>query len=226
MYATKAPTIKANCPKNAALYVVALLQLRRSHQTPLLDVHLAPHCRLLGRHALSCNISACGGLLAGSGAERAERPEPTGGPLSDVRRSARSVRSRVSRAFIVAMTVTRARLPGGRRAGRADLLRDGSAVGGLRTWGVLDRAGGEADPFVGLAAVGVPDVLAARAGELVAVLAFVVVVFLRERPLRESVHVGFEAIAEDAGLADEPAIPSDVGPELVSDVAPRAPINN
>ena len=57
-------------------------------------------------------------------------------------------------------------------------------------------------------------------GVPVAVLAFVVVWFLPELPLRDSVHVGFEAIAEDAGLAVEPAMPSDFVPELVSDIAP------
>ena len=57
-------------------------------------------------------------------------------------------------------------------------------------------------------------------GVPVAVLAFVVVWFLPELPLRNSVHVGYEAIAEDAGLAVEPAMPSDFVPDLVSDIAP------
>lgn len=57
-------------------------------------------------------------------------------------------------------------------------------------------------------------------GVPVAVLAFVVVWFLRELPLRESVHVGFEAIAEDAGLGVDPVMPSEFAPELVGDGAP------
>ena len=60
-------------------------------------------------------------------------------------------------------------------------------------------------------------------GVPVAVLAFVVVLFLRERPLRESVHVGFEAIAEDAGLAAEPVIPSDFGARTGQRRCPSGP---
>ena len=76
------------------------------------------------------------------------------------------------------------------------------------------------------------DVVDAFAGALhvvflwgvpVAVLAFVVVLFLRERPLRESVHVGFEAMAEDPGLGVEPVVPSDRAPGLLGDVSPPAP---
>ena len=45
---------------------------------------------------------------------RAARPVPAGGPLSDVSSSARSVRSRISRAFIADTTVDVRRLPGRR----------------------------------------------------------------------------------------------------------------
>lgn len=54
-------------------------------------------------------------------------------------------------------------------------------------------------------------------GTPLAAVAFVVVLFLKEIPLRDSVHVGLDAIAEDAALAVEPMFPADFVPELVVD---------
>jgi predicted MFS family arabinose efflux permease len=48
-----------------------------------------------------------------------------------------------------------------------------------------------------------------------AAVGFVVVLFLREQPLRETAHVGLEAIGEDLGVAFETAISPDAAPELL-----------
>jgi len=48
-----------------------------------------------------------------------------------------------------------------------------------------------------------------------AALAFVVVLFLREQPLRDTAHVGLEAVGEDLGVAFETAIDPGVAPELL-----------
>ena len=58
-------------------------------------------------------------------------------------------------------------------------------------------------------------------GVPLAAIAFGVVIFLKELPLRESAHVGFDAIAEAAGLAVEPAFPAEFVPEYHAD--PPAP---
>lgn len=57
-------------------------------------------------------------------------------------------------------------------------------------------------------------------GVPVAAAGFVVVLFLRELPLREHAHVGIEAIGEDLGLAFETAIDPDTAPQLVVDDPP------
>ncbi len=49
----------------------------------------------------------------------------------------------------------------------------------------------------------------------VAAAGFVLVLFLRELPLRESAHVGLEAVGEDLGVAFETAFDPDAAPELV-----------
>ena len=49
----------------------------------------------------------------------------------------------------------------------------------------------------------------------VAIVAFVVVLFLREKPLRESAHVGGEMIAEDAGMPFELGLDPDQAPDIV-----------
>jgi EmrB/QacA subfamily drug resistance transporter len=49
----------------------------------------------------------------------------------------------------------------------------------------------------------------------VAAVGFLLVLFLRELPLRESAHVGMEAVGEDLAVAFEPAIDQDAAPELV-----------
>jgi EmrB/QacA subfamily drug resistance transporter len=51
------------------------------------------------------------------------------------------------------------------------------------------------------------------------VLAFVLTLALKEVPLRESAHVGWEGAEVEAGLALEAAVPSDHTPELVTDSA-------
>jgi hypothetical protein len=38
----------------------------------------------------------------------------------------------------------------------------------------------------------------------VAAIAFVVVLFLKELPLRESAHIGLEAVGDDLGIATDP----------------------
>jgi EmrB/QacA subfamily drug resistance transporter len=55
----------------------------------------------------------------------------------------------------------------------------------------------------------------------VATLGFVLVLFLRELPLRESAHVGAEAVGEDLGVAFESAIDPEAAPELVGDRSVR-----
>lgn len=49
-----------------------------------------------------------------------------------------------------------------------------------------------------------------------AVLAFVVVLFLREEPLRDTAHVGLEAVGEDLGVAFETGFDPGSVPELLS----------
>lgn len=49
----------------------------------------------------------------------------------------------------------------------------------------------------------------------VAALGFVLVLFLREQPLRESAHIGMEAVGEDLGVAFETAVDPDAAPRLV-----------
>ncbi len=49
----------------------------------------------------------------------------------------------------------------------------------------------------------------------IAVIAFVVVLFLRDKPLRDSAHVGTEAIEEDAGMPFEYSVPSEAAPDLI-----------
>jgi len=51
----------------------------------------------------------------------------------------------------------------------------------------------------------------------VAAAGFVVVLFLRELPLRDHAHVGLEAVGEDLGVAFETAIDPDAAPHLITD---------
>jgi hypothetical protein len=44
---------------------------------------------------------------------------------------------------------------------------------------------------------------------------FIIVLFLREQPLRESAHVGLEAVGEDLGVATEPGFDPTSAPELI-----------
>jgi EmrB/QacA subfamily drug resistance transporter len=49
----------------------------------------------------------------------------------------------------------------------------------------------------------------------IAVLGFIIVVFLREEPLKESAHVGLEAVGEDLAVAFETGIDPAAAPDLV-----------
>lgn len=55
----------------------------------------------------------------------------------------------------------------------------------------------------------------------VAAAGFVVVLFLRELPLRDHAHVGLEAVGEDLGVAFETAIHPDAAPQLITDDHPE-----
>jgi hypothetical protein len=57
-------------------------------------------------------------------------------------------------------------------------------------------------------------------GVPLAAACFLVVVFLREQPLRESAHVGLEAVGEDLGVAFETGVDPDAAPELLLAPAP------
>jgi MFS family permease len=55
-----------------------------------------------------------------------------------------------------------------------------------------------------------------------AAVGFVVVLFLREQPLRDTAHIGLEAVGEELGLTFEPGVDPDRAPELVvGDLPPR-----
>ena len=54
-----------------------------------------------------------------------------------------------------------------------------------------------------------------------AAIGFVAVLFLRELPLRESAHVGLEAVGEDLAVAFEPLLDPETVPDLVD--PPPAP---
>ena len=55
----------------------------------------------------------------------------------------------------------------------------------------------------------------------VAIVAFVVVLLLREKPLKESAHVGGEMIAEDAGMPFELGLDPEQAPDIVGAGAER-----
>jgi MFS family permease len=59
-------------------------------------------------------------------------------------------------------------------------------------------------------------------GVPVAVAGFIVMLFLPERPLRESAHVGLEAVEEDLGVAFESGIDPGSAPELLRPAQPPA----
>jgi EmrB/QacA subfamily drug resistance transporter len=50
-----------------------------------------------------------------------------------------------------------------------------------------------------------------------AIIGFVVVLFLREEPLRESAHIGLEAVGEDLAVVFETSVDSDAAPDLVAE---------